>query len=90
MAQERLSNILNHIRTPSGLTAMQVPTFFPAAQIHLLTKIQNSISKNPDDIVITYAARTPLTKAGKGGLKDTPIDALLLQLFKVRSLSKYL
>lgn len=50
--------------------------------------VRNSSSKNPDDIVITYAARTALTKAFKGGLKDTPIDALLLQLFKVRSLSK--
>ncbi|KAI5849582.1 Thiolase, N-terminal domain-containing protein [Morchella snyderi] len=62
MAQERLSNILNHIRTPTGLAAIT--------------------SKNPDDIVITYCARTPLTKAFKGGLKDTQIDYLLLQLFK--------
>ncbi|CAL3970686.1 unnamed protein product [Diplocarpon coronariae] len=30
--------------------------------------------------VITYAARTPLTKAKKGGLKDTPIDDLLISL----------
>lgn len=51
--------------------------------------IQNSTSKNPDDIVITYAARTPLTKSFKGGLKDTPIDFLLVQLFKVGPLLKY-
>ncbi|KAH8149855.1 uncharacterized protein LAJ45_06007 [Morchella importuna] len=62
MAQERLSNILNHIRTPTGLAAI--------------------MSKNPDDIVITYCARTPLTKAFKGRLKDTQLDYLLLQLFK--------
>jgi len=42
----------------------------------------NSTSKNPDDIVVTFAARTPLTKAFKGGLKDTPIDYLLMQLFQ--------
>lgn len=28
-------------------------------------------------MVITLAIRTPLTKAGKGGLKDTPLDGLL-------------
>ncbi len=44
-----------------------------------LTKI---LEKNPDDIVITCATRTPLTKAGKGGLKDTPTDELLIQVLK--------
>ncbi|CAZ82490.1 unnamed protein product [Tuber melanosporum] len=39
-------------------------------------------SRNPDDIVVTFAARTPLTKAFKGGLKDTPVDYLLMQLFQ--------
>ncbi|PKX98939.1 putative peroxisomal 3-ketoacyl-coA thiolase (Kat1) [Aspergillus novofumigatus IBT 16806] len=38
------------------------------------------LAKNPDDIVITLAVRTPLTKARKGGLKDTTIDNLLLSL----------
>lgn len=41
------------------------------------------LRKNPDDIVITYAARTPLTKARKGGLKDTPIDDLLIALLTI-------
>ncbi|KUJ19055.1 thiolase [Mollisia scopiformis] len=41
------------------------------------------LQKNPDDIVITYAARTPLTKAKKGGLKDTPIDDLLIALLTI-------
>lgn len=36
-----------------------------------------------DEQVITYAARTPLTKAKKGGLKDTPIDDLLIALLTV-------
>lgn len=44
-----------------------------------------SLSKNPDDIVITYATRTPLTKARKGGFKDTHLDALVFKLLeKVR------
>ncbi|XHG02357.1 hypothetical protein AWENTII_005713 [Aspergillus wentii] len=38
------------------------------------------LSKNPDDVVITLAVRTPLTKARKGGLKDTTIDNLLVSL----------
>jgi acetyl-CoA acetyltransferase family protein len=39
-------------------------------------------TKNPDDIVITLAVRTPLTKAKKGGFKDTPLDGILVKLMK--------
>ena len=35
------------------------------------------LSKNPDDIVVTCALRTALTKGGKGGFKDTPAADLL-------------
>jgi len=38
------------------------------------------LEKNPDDVVITLSIRTPLTKAKKGGLKDTPLDDLLIAL----------
>ncbi|KAK9652503.1 hypothetical protein HCH54_002454 [Aspergillus fumigatus] len=41
------------------------------------------LAKNPDDIVITLAVRTPLTKARKGGLKDTTVDNLLISLLTV-------
>jgi len=41
------------------------------------------LRKNPDDIVITYAARTALTKAKKGGLKDTTLDDLLIALLTI-------
>ncbi|PWY73586.1 thiolase [Aspergillus heteromorphus CBS 117.55] len=41
---------------------------------------QRLLSQNPDDIVITLAVRTPLTKARKGGLKDTNLDDLLISL----------
>ncbi|KAL7271323.1 hypothetical protein RUND412_005931 [Rhizina undulata] len=40
------------------------------------------LSKNPDDIVITLAVRTPLTKAFKGGFKDTPFDVIVMELLK--------
>ena len=47
-----------------------------------------SQSKNPDDIVITLAIRTPLTKAKKGGFKDTSLEYMLYALLKeVRELS---
>jgi acetyl-CoA acetyltransferase family protein len=38
--------------------------------------------KNPDDVVITMAIRSPLCKAKKGGLKDTMTDELMLEMFK--------
>jgi len=38
--------------------------------------------KNPDDVVITLAIRTPLTKAFKGGMKDTPLDFIVYTLLK--------
>ncbi|KAK6537405.1 hypothetical protein TWF694_011592 [Orbilia ellipsospora] len=41
-----------------------------------------ALSKNADDVVITYAIRTPLTKGVKGSFKDTPIENLLLQLLQ--------
>ncbi|KAJ5731956.1 hypothetical protein N7493_003437 [Penicillium malachiteum] len=50
---------------------------------------QRLLAKNPDDVVITYLARTPLTKARKGGLKDTTVDNLLISLLTtVRENSK--
>lgn len=42
----------------------------------------NSTSKNPDDVVITLAIRTPLCKAKKGGFKDTPLDGMVVKLLK--------
>ncbi|KAJ5301657.1 hypothetical protein PENANT_c002G05624 [Penicillium antarcticum] len=38
--------------------------------------------KNPDDVVITLALRTPLTKARKGGFKDTELDFIVYALLK--------
>lgn len=42
----------------------------------------HSLEKNPDDIVITLAIRTPLCKAGKGGMKDTELDYMVYTLLK--------
>ncbi|KAL4956760.1 Thiolase, N-terminal domain-containing protein [Aspergillus filifer] len=40
------------------------------------------MQKNPDDVVITLSLRTPLTKARKGGFKDTELDYLVYALLK--------
>ncbi|TGZ85350.1 thiolase [Ascodesmis nigricans] len=39
-------------------------------------------SKNADDIVLTCAVRTPMTKGSKGGLKDTPSDIIIHQVLQ--------
>ena len=39
-------------------------------------------AKNPNDVVITMAIRTPLCKARKGALKDVPTEILILELLK--------
>ncbi|KKA23309.1 Acetyl-CoA C-acyltransferase [Rasamsonia emersonii CBS 393.64] len=38
--------------------------------------------KNPDDVVITLAIRTPMAKANKGGFKDTSLDYMVYALLK--------
>ncbi|KAJ7654987.1 Thiolase, N-terminal domain-containing protein [Mycena polygramma] len=38
--------------------------------------------KSPDDVVITFAKRSPLTKAKRGGFKDARVDELMLEMFK--------
>jgi acetyl-CoA acyltransferase 1 len=40
------------------------------------------IEKHPDDIVVTAALRTAITKGGKGGFKDTHAADLLAGVFK--------
>lgn len=42
----------------------------------------HSTQKNPDDVVITLAIRTPLTKGRKGGFKDTTVDGIVVKLLK--------
>jgi acetyl-CoA acyltransferase 1 len=43
---------------------------------------QALLEKHPDDIVVTCALRTPITKGGKGGFKDTQAADLLHGAFK--------
>ena len=41
-----------------------------------------STQKNPDDVVITLAIRTPLCKGKKGGLKDVPLDGIVFKMLE--------
>src|SRR5882762_2078791 len=54
--------------------ATTIPTRAGGLHLHL--------QKNPNDVVITLALRTPLCRANKGRLKDTSSDELLLGLLK--------
>lgn len=38
--------------------------------------------KTEEDVVVVCALRTPITKARKGGLKDTPADDLVAAVLK--------
>lgn len=40
------------------------------------------LEKKPDDVVVTWVKRTAVTKAKKGGFKDTPSDVLLLRMLQ--------
>ena len=42
------------------------------------SSLSHITTKNPDDIVITTAIRTPLGKGGKGGFKDTTVEYLIM------------
>lgn len=44
------------------------------------SNVDKLVTKSPNDIVITTSLRTPLTKARKGGLRDTPVDELLIHV----------
>ncbi|KAL1297437.1 hypothetical protein AAFC00_004967 [Neodothiora populina] len=67
MAQERLSQVSSHLR---------------ASEVDLPPNKKAILEKHPDDIVVTACLRTPLTKGGKGGFKDTAAADLLQGAFK--------
>merc|ERR1712000_473328 len=46
------------------------------------TGVAGITQKNPDDVVITLAIRTPLAKGKKGGFKDTDLDYIVYALLK--------
>ncbi|KAJ7102094.1 Thiolase, N-terminal domain-containing protein [Mycena belliarum] len=54
-----------------------------AAHLTYSTKGLSALErKSPDDVVITFAMRSPLCKAKRGGFKDARTDELMLEMFK--------
>jgi len=69
----RLRHIARHVTALASPTPLSVtPT---AAEM-------SSAAKSDDDVVICCALRTAITKAKKGGFKDTPPEDLLAPLFR--------
>ncbi|KAF2842078.1 3-ketoacyl-CoA thiolase-like protein [Patellaria atrata CBS 101060] len=66
-AQDRLSQVSNHLRSSEA----DIPRGREAL-----------FEKHPDDIVVTCALRTAITKGGRGGFKDTAAADLLHGAFK--------
>lgn len=66
-AQQRLSQVQSHLASSEA--------DIPRGREQIL-------SKSPEDIVVTCALRTPLTKGGKGGLKDVPAADLLVHTLR--------
>ncbi|KAF1911131.1 Thiolase, N-terminal domain-containing protein [Ampelomyces quisqualis] len=67
-AQERLSQVADHMSGATGSSRKKGKAAL--------------LEKNPDDIVVTCALRTAITKGGKGGFKDTQAADLLHGAFK--------
>ena len=85
-ANQRLSSVLAHLNPLSSEAGGRAKLLQknpddivrPFPSFYLISPQKSNYSQ-----VITYAARTPLTKAKKGALKDTPIDDLLIALLTV-------
>ena len=67
LAQARLSQVTSHLS---------------ASEVDIPRGRESILKKSSDDIVVTCALRTPFTKGGKGGLKDTAAADLLVHTFK--------
>jgi acetyl-CoA acyltransferase 1 len=92
MATQRLGSLLSQLSpTKSGVAAMYVSPRYSASHIPFSANFKrwsstnnviDSTQKNPDDVVITLAIRTPLAKGKKGGFKDTDLDFMVYSLLK--------
>ncbi|KAK5139954.1 3-ketoacyl-CoA thiolase peroxisomal A precursor [Cryomyces antarcticus] len=65
-AQDRLSQVTSHLRS---------------SEADIPSGRESILSRHPDDIVVTCALRTAITKGGKGGFKDTAAADLLVGAF---------
>lgn len=67
----------------STLLRRAVPSLRRAASTAPPRGLAAILQKNPEDVVITFAKRTPVGRARKGQLKDNPVDEILQALFVV-------
>lgn len=74
-AQKRLSQVSEHL---AGVKSMITSSM----NLSGTTGKAAVLEKHADDIVITACLRTPFTKGGKGGLKDTAASDLLVEALK--------
>lgn len=81
--QQRLSSIANQIVGSNVSAKSKLLAKNPDDIVRLRQKLCKTKTKTDLAQVITLAVRTPLTKARKGGLKDTKVDDLLISLLTV-------
>lgn len=62
---------------PATQRLAQVASHLSSSEADIPRGRESILSKSPSDIVVTCALRTPLTKGGKGGFKDTAAADLL-------------
>jgi len=70
----RLQRISKHVTAAAGSAAL--------LQAAPTASSMSSAEKTDDDVVICCAVRTAITKANRGGFKDTPCEEMLAPLFK--------
>lgn len=81
MHQEPSPNTDEMLRTTSVLPSSLKRAFTTTSSRRGQT-VDNLLARNPDDVVITLAVRSAMTRAKKGAFKDTSGDSLLYGMLK--------
>ncbi|KAK8214809.1 3-ketoacyl-CoA thiolase with broad chain length specificity [Zalaria obscura] len=68
--------------TPAQSRIQQLTSHLTSSESDIPSGLESVTSKSPSDIVVTCALRTPLTKGGRGGFKDTAAADLLHGAFR--------
>ena len=68
--------------SPADQRLAQVQSHLSSSEADIPRGRERLFSKSPTDVVVTCALRTPLTKGGKGGFKDTAAADLLAHTLK--------
>ncbi|KAL6717522.1 3-ketoacyl-CoA thiolase with broad chain length specificity [Lecanora helva] len=76
------SNLMETNKAQAQQRLSQVTSHLASSEADIPRGRDSILSKSPDDIVVTCALRTPFTKGGKGGLKDTAAADLLAHTLK--------